>query len=142
MKRRRKHPNSSNRKKGIKTVEATEEFLKGMFIDAIDEDYVVELKEGLHEYDGRTLRELLDHVHKYAKMDDEVHRHIMNNFQQPPNMDLPIDKYFAKQEECRQLVADNKNPITDAAMVLQLTQHMGKVAPPDKENSKIQKESP
>ena len=130
------------REKGIKTVEATEELLKGMFIDAIDEDYVVELKEGLREYDGRTLRELLDHVHKYAKMDDEVHRHIMNDFQQPPNMDLPIDKYFAKQEECRQLVADNENPITDAAMVLQLTQHMGKVAPLTKKTVKFKKRAP
>ena len=38
-----------------------------MFIEAIDEDYVVELKEGLREYDGRTLLELLNHVKKYAK---------------------------------------------------------------------------
>ena len=62
-------------------------------------------------------------------MDDEVHHNSMTDFKQPPNMDLPIDNYFAKQKECRQLVADNEPPITDAAMVLQLTQHMGKVAP-------------
>ena len=110
-----------------------------MFIEAIDEDYVVELKEGLREYDGRTLLELLDHVNKYAKMDDEVHRIIIHDFQKPPNMDLPIDKYFAKQEECRMLVADTKNPITDAAMVLQLTQHMGKVAPLTKKTVKFKK---
>jgi hypothetical protein len=130
------------REKGIKTVEATEELLKGMFIEAIDEDYVVELKEGLREYDGRTLQELLSHVSKYAKMDDEVHRHILLDFQKPPNMDLPIDKYFAKQEECRKLVADNENPITDAAMVLQLTQHMGKVPSLTKKTVKFKKRSP
>ena len=127
------------REKGIKTVEATEELLKGMFIEAIDEDYVVELKEGLREYDGVTLLELLEHVNKYAKMDDEVHRLIILDFQKPPNMDLPIDKYFAKQEECRMLVADTKNPITDAAMVLQLTQHMGKLAPLTKKTVKFKK---
>ena len=106
-----------------------------MFIEAINKDYVVDLKEGLCEYDGRILRKLLNHVNKYTQMDDEVHRQIMANFQKPPNMDLPIDKYFAKQEVCCQLVADNKNTITDAVMVLQLTQHMGKNSSPDKENS-------
>ena len=54
-------------------------------------------------------------------------------------MDLPIDKYFAKQEECRMLVADTENPITDASMVLQLTQHMGKVAPLTKKTVKFKK---
>ena len=33
--------------KGIKVIEATEELLKGMFIEAINKDYVVDLKEGL-----------------------------------------------------------------------------------------------
>ena len=32
-------------------------------------------------------------------------------------MDLPIDKYYAKQEESRKLLSDTENPITDAAMV-------------------------
>ena len=77
-----------------------------MFTEAINEDFVVKLKEGLCEYDGRTLRKFLDHVNKYAKMDDKVHRHIMLNFKKPPNMDLPINTYFAKQEECQKLVAD------------------------------------
>ena len=103
---------------------------------------MVELKEGLPKYDGRTLHKLLDHVNKYTKMDDEVHRHSMANFQQPPNMDLPIDKYFAKQKECHHLVADNENPITDAAMVLQLTQYMGKVAPLTKKTVKFKKRAP
>ena len=112
-----------------------------MFIEAIDEDYVVELKEGLREYDGRTLLDLLDHVNKYAKMDDKVHRIIIYDFQKPPNMDLPIDKDCAKEEECRMLVADTENLITDAAMVLQLTQHMGKVSPLTKKTVKFKKKN-
>ena len=79
-------------------------------------------------YCGRTLCELLAHAKKYGKMDDTVHDRIMTEFREPPNMDLPIDKYYAKQEECRLQVADSDNPITDSAMVQQLTQHLGKVA--------------
>ena len=44
------------REKGIRTVEVVEELQKGLFLEAIDEDYVVELKEGVREYNGRTLR--------------------------------------------------------------------------------------
>lgn len=115
------------REKGIRTVEVVEELLKGLFLDAIDEDYVVELKEGVREYDGRTLRELLQHLRKYAKMDDDVHLGIMNRFREAPDMELPVDKYFAKQEECRRMVADTENPLTDAAMVMQINQHIGKI---------------
>ena len=57
-------------------------------------------------------------------MDDIVYNSIMKLFVEPPNMDLPIDKYFTKQEECRLLASDSDNPITDATMVLQLTTHM------------------
>ena len=115
------------REKGIRTVEVVEELLKGLFLDAIDEDYVIELKEGVREYDGRTLRELLQHLRKYAKMDDDVHLSIMNRFREAPDLELPVDKYFAKQEDCRRLVADTENPITDAAMVMQINQHLGKI---------------
>ena len=101
---------------------------KNQFLKCIDNDYILELKNGMQGYRGRTLRELLTHAKKYGKMDDTVHERIMADFREPPNMDLPIDKYYAKQEECRIQVADSDNPITDAAMVQQLTQHLGKIA--------------
>ena len=129
------------REKGIKTVRAVEELLKNMFLESIDEDYVVELKDGLREYDGRTLRDLLGHVKKYGKMDDAVHAKIMEDFRKAPNMDLPIDKYFAKQEECKKLVADTDNPISDAGMVLQLTQHLGRIASLNRKVVKFKKRS-
>ena len=129
------------REKGIKTVEVVEDLLKGLFLEAIDEDYVIELKEGMREYDGRRLRELLQHLCKYGKMDDLVHNSIMERFEEAPNMDLPIDKYFAKQEECRRLVADTDNPITDAAMVMQFTQHLGRIAELSKKVVKFRKRS-
>ena len=49
----------------------------------------------------------------------------MKRFAEPPDMDLPIDKYFTKQDKCMLLLSDSDNPISDAAMVLQLTTHMG-----------------
>ena len=128
--------------KGIKTVEKVEELLKNMFIAAIDEDYVVELKQGLSEYDGRTLRELLAHYKKYGKMDDTVHGQIMETFREAPDLDVPIDKYFAKQEECQKLVVDTDNPISDAAMVLQMTQHLGKNASLSKLTVRFKKKVP
>ena len=51
--------NFIEREKGIKTVEVVKDLLKGLFLDAIDEDYVIELKEGMREYDGCRLRQLL-----------------------------------------------------------------------------------
>ena len=130
------------REKGVKTVEATEELLKGNLIKAINKGYVVELKEGLCKYNGRILLELLSHVNKYDKMNDEMHRLIILDFPKPPNMDIPINKYFSKQEECRMLMADNENLITEAAMVLQLTQHMGKEASLNKKTVTFKKRDP
>ena len=110
---------------GIKVVEAVQELLKNQFIEAIDEDYILELKQGIQEWNGRSLLDLLTHVRtNYATMDDLVYNDIMKRFSEPPDMDLPIDKYFTKQDECYLLASDSDNPITDAAMVLQLTTHM------------------
>jgi hypothetical protein len=53
------------RKKGIETVEVVEDLLKGVFWEAIDKDYIVKLKDGMREYDGTSLRNLLAHVKKY-----------------------------------------------------------------------------
>lgn len=125
--------------KGIETVKTVEELLKNMFLGCIDEDYVVELKDGLREYDGRTLHELLAHMKKYGKMDDAVQCKIMDTFREAPDLDLPIDKYFAKQEDCQKLVADTDNPITEAGMVLQLTQHLGKYASLSKKTVRFKK---
>ena len=57
-------------------------------------------------------------------MDNIFYNSMTKLFAEPPDMDLPIDKYFTKKEECRLLASDSDNPITDATMVLQLTTHM------------------
>ena len=57
-------------------------------------------------------------------MGDLVYNDIMKRVVEPPDMDLPINKYFTKQDECMLLASNSDNPITDAAMILQLTTHM------------------
>ena len=71
--------------KGIKTIEKGKELLKGMLLDKIDEEYILKLKEDMHEYDGVTLKEIIAHVKKeYAPMDINVHEKVMEEFAEPP----------------------------------------------------------
>ena len=110
---------------GIKVVDAVQELLKNQLIDAIDEDYILELRQGIQECNGCTLINLLTHVRpNYATMDDLVFNAIMKAFTEPLDMDLPINKYFIKQEDAHLLSSDSDNPITNVAMVLQLTTYI------------------
>ena len=57
-------------------------------------------------------------------MDDLVYNNIMKRFAEPPDMDLPIDKYFTKQDKYMLLASESDKPISNAAMILQLITHM------------------
>ena len=94
------------------------------------------------ECEGRTLRELFAHLKKYAKMDNAVHKRIMEEFRQAPNMDPPIDKYFAKQRECQLQLADSDDPILDGAMVKHLVKHLAKIAGLGQKVIKFEKRDP
>ena len=102
----------------ILIVEVAVEILKGQFINSIDECYIKELSQGYSEYDNRTLSELLEHVKtKYAALDDYIIRGIKAVFEEPPDLAMPIDVYFEKQEECQRQAKDSEHPITDVEMV-------------------------
>ena len=93
----------------IKKVDVVEELLKNLFIDCIDESYIMELRQGIREYDGVSLRDILRHVFSiYGRMDDHLVNKNMDEWRQPPNLDLPINVYFAKQEECQRLARDSE----------------------------------
>ena len=110
----------------LKIVKATEEILKNQFIDVIEEKYIKELRQGFAEYDNRSLLDLLEHVDdKYAKLDEHVLQEIMEKFNESPDLSLPIDVYFEKQEECQRQAKDTEHPIQDKTMVLKLQEHMG-----------------
>ena len=81
-------------------VESTADLLKSQFLDCIEEDYIRELHDPVSEYDDVTLLELLAHVFaNYGQMDDHLVNANKERFDEPPDMESPIDKYFVKQEE-------------------------------------------
>ena len=126
----------------IQVVDICEELLKKQLVGAVNEDYLLELKEGISEYSGVPLRDIIRHLRtEYAPMTDLVYQDIMKRFRQPPDMDSPIDRYFAKQEECRLLSQDSEDPITDKGMVIQLTTHMGETGLINKIVTKFRKQS-
>ena len=69
--------------------------LKNQVIEAIDEDYILELKEGRSGCSGITLLEILKHLrNEYATIDDVVYKGLMKRFREPPDMGALIDKYL------------------------------------------------
>ena len=126
----------------ILVVDAVEELLKNQLIEAIDEDYILELREGRSGYSGRTLLEILKHLRaEYAAMDDVVYKELMARFREPPDMDVPIDKYFRKQEECQLISQDSDDPITEKGMVIQLTTHLSETGLINKQVTKFKKQT-
>ena len=112
---------------GIKNAESTINLLRNQLLEAIDEDYYMELHDSIYRYDRILPVDLLEHILKYyAVIDDEVLEANKKEFDEPPDMSLPIDIYYRKQERCRQIAADGQVPISEADMMLKLQLHMGK----------------
>ena len=126
----------------LKIVKATEEILKNEFIDAIEEKFIKKLREGYAEYDNRSLLDLLKHVdEKYAKLDEHVLQEIMARFDESPDLSLPIDVYYEKQEECQRQAKDTEHPIQEKTMVLKLQEHMGESGTLTKKKIKFRKKN-
>ena len=62
---------------------------------------------------------------KNAALDDHVLRGIKAVFRNPPDLAVPINVYFEKQEECQRQAKNSEHPIIDAEMVRMLQKHMG-----------------
>ena len=78
-------------------MEVLHELLKNKFIVCIDKSFIMELRDGMREYDGVTLQELLTHIFKhYGKMDDHLVNANRQKWDEPPDMDMTIDTYFSK----------------------------------------------
>ena len=72
------------------------------------------------------LNDFLAHIlNNYAEINDGVLEQNKKEFQEPPNLSLPINVYFHKQERCRELAADGGVLISKPDLVLQLQIHMG-----------------
>jgi hypothetical protein len=116
------------RETDIKIVEAVGNLLKAQLIESVEECYIRELHQGdFIEYDDRSLLELLQHINeKYAKLDAHILKANLKVFEEEPQMDNPIDDYFAKQERCQRIARGSKYEISDDDMVGMFVEHMGK----------------
>ena len=75
-------------KKDRKVVKTCEELLKGMLIEFINENFILELKEEMMDYDGVTLIKMLKHLcDKYAYQDVDFMEKILTKFEESPNID-------------------------------------------------------
>ena len=61
-------------------------------------------------------------------------------FEEEPQMDNPIDDYFAKQEQCQRITEGSKYEISDDDMVGMFVEHMGKTGTLTKSTVKFNKQ--
>ena len=62
-----------NRKTHIKIAELAEELLKNQLCKAVSEEYYMELRQGVLQYNGVSTSELLEHIFcNYARIDDAL----------------------------------------------------------------------
>ena len=62
---------------------------------------------------------------KYVTLDNHVLEDILAVFAVPPDLSVPIDVYFKKQEECQRQAEGSDDPIKGGDMVRMLQNHMG-----------------
>ena len=100
--------------------------MKNQLLKAVSEEYYMELRRGMLQYDGVSTLDLLEHIFtNYARIDDALLIKNKREFEAPPDLSRPIDVYFRKQEECQRLAADGEIPISEAEMVLQVQTYLG-----------------
>ena len=111
---------------GIKTADVTVNLLRNQLLEAVDEEYYMELYDDVFRYDRVSPSEFLDHILTcYAELDDETLEKNKKEFDEPPDMSKPIDVYYRKQERCMKLATDGAVPINESEMVQKLQIHMG-----------------
>ena len=111
---------------GIRTAEVTINLLRNQLLQAVDEEYYMELYDDVFRYDRVQPADFLNHILTcYAELDDEMLEKNKKEFEEPPDMSKPLDVYFRKQERCMKLATDGGIPISEGEMVLKLQIHMG-----------------
>ena len=84
--------------KGIVTAELVEELLRNLVLEAVNDEYYMELKHSIFGYNRVTVSDLLDHLFtNYANIDDQTLMANKDRFAEPPDLSKPIDVYFHKQ---------------------------------------------
>ena len=109
-----------------RVAEAVGKILRKQLLDCVNEEYVMELEDEIFRYDKVSVVDILAHIlNNYAEIDDNMLRRNKEEFEKEPDMSLPLDVYYKKQERCQKIALDGKVPISEEEMVLLLQIHMG-----------------
>ena len=80
------------RETNIKVAEMVEELLKNQFLEAIDKEYIMELRQGVLRYDAVKPNVIIQHVFdNFAKIDDLLVIKNKKEFKEPPDLTRPIN---------------------------------------------------
>ena len=112
---------------GIIKAKKMKTLMCNQLVDSVEEDFIMELRDPLMEFDNRSIIELLDHLFKnHGELGLEEQDNQMERFHTPPDWNKQIDTYYFKQQECQEIMEDTDIPITDAMMVYELVAHVSK----------------
>ena len=79
-------------KHNIKKFEVTQELFKNHFLEAVPEDYYLEINVGVLHYNSSTVHNLLTHVFtNYAKLNDHLLISNKKEFEEAPDFTRPIE---------------------------------------------------
>ena len=114
---------------GIIKAKKMKTLLCNQLVESVEEDFIMELRDPLIEFDNRSIIELLDHLFKnHGELGLQEQDNTMDKFHTPPDWNKQIDTYYFKQQECQEIMEDTDIPITDAMMVHELVSHVSKSA--------------
>ena len=81
-----------NRETHIKIFELVEELFKNQLLKAVREEYYMELRQGVLQYNGVSTLELLEHIFSnYARIYDALLTKNKRGFKAPPDLSRPIN---------------------------------------------------
>ena len=81
----------------MKRAIVTKQVLKNQFLEAVPEDYYLELNVGVLRYNGTSTFNFLTHVtSNYTTLDDHFTKENKKEFKEAPDLTRPIDTYFKK----------------------------------------------
>ena len=76
-----------------------------MLIESISENFILELKDDMMDYDDVTLIKIFKHLRgKYAPEDVDFLEKILKKIEEPPDLTESLDAYFAEQERCQRVL--------------------------------------
>ena len=111
----------------ILITEAVMRISRNMLLQAVEHQFLLELKEGMAMWDNSTVIELLEHLFtEYGEMSTTEINQNKKRFQEEPILSQPaaLDIYYHKQQECQKISLDSPKPIEDDDMVSMLVEHM------------------